>query len=160
MQTRQKGDFIPTMVGYHVWEGGCLMTVHFVSSPSAVSFLSIVRVGTFLRLLHPRHRPYYLFPHRDPVVAYEERESEKERKKEDFPCHLMNCCVREEQHPRLITSLRLKNWLIETMQYQSRSYVGNNHVCQKPRGLYWTLFSNYSKKMIYCHDRSSSSTGL
>ena len=68
------------MVEYHVWEGCCLMTVHFVSSPSAVSFLSIVRVGTFLRLLHPRHHPHYLFP-TETRLLHTKRERERERER-------------------------------------------------------------------------------
>ena len=90
-----------------------LMTVHFVSSPSAVSFLSIVRVGTFLRLLHSRHHHTTFFPR---STVHTERSSP----------NLMNCCVREEQHPRLITSLRLKNRIIETM-YWFHSY--GHYIC-------------------------------
>lgn len=90
------------------------MTVHFVSSPSAVSFLSIVRVGTFLRLLHSRHHHTTFFPR---STVHTERSSPD----------LMNCCVREEQHPRLITSLRLKNQIIETM-YWFHSY--GHYICQ------------------------------
>lgn len=37
-------------------KGGRPMTVHFVLNPWAVSFLPLVRAGTFLRLLHPRLR--------------------------------------------------------------------------------------------------------